>query len=419
MAERLIFKENVAQKAVPELFHEIAVTTQQLDAVLRPRRAVVSLEGDAVTFVNLIGSARLPNGDVVEVSPKASGLLDWTSAVVQLLEPNTRVSVTGSQRSLPSARRADLVSALALEYARRLESALRHEGPISVYERQHHKSRRLSGHLDGTAWIKSSVLDPTVFPHSFDALTPANDFARALSLVAGWLSRAANGGELSSRLRRLQTAIIPGHAVPTYVNPAVARRSLPTQWAMFEPAWYIAASLLRHRSAIGDPGRATGLEVAVEPWPLLETALTRALRTLARINPDYEFLAKAKYPLLLEGERTAVSVIPDGVLRKGNVTAATFEAKYTVPGSTPSESHVYQALSAAAALSSSVSVLVYPGAEKPKRYTITGFHNTPVVLITVGLRLFSYKGGGIGDTERAKLIADILTVPTGDLAQFG
>lgn len=407
MLERLILKENAAQEAAPGLLRQIAATARQLDAVLRPRQPVASFDGYSVTFRNLVGSARLPGGDVIEVSPKVAGVPDWTSAVVQLLEPSTRVSVTGAQRSQPSARRDDLASALALEYARRLETALRHEGPITVYERQHLRSRRLRGHLDVTRWVRSAVLDPTVFPHSIDTLTAANDFTRALSLVAGWLSRAAVGGELSSRLRRLQTAVIPDHAVPTYVNPAIAGRSLPSQWARYKPAWYIAASLLRHRSVVGDPGRAAGLEIAIEPWPLLETALTRALQTLAGLGDGYEFVPKVSYTLLSDGERRAVSVIPDGVLRRDNVIAATFEAKYTVPRPIPAEDHVHQALAAAAALSSPVSILVYPGDQAPKRYAVTGFHGTPVELITVGLRLFSYQRG-VGDMERAHLIREAL-----------
>jgi McrBC 5-methylcytosine restriction system component len=407
MPERLIFKENASQQVAAELLRQVTVTARDLDGVLRPRQPVASFEGDTVTFRNLVGSARLPGGDIIEISPKVDDVGEWTSAVVQLLEPGTRVSVTGSQRSQPSTRRNDLASAIALEYARRLEAALRHDGPINIYERQHKISRRLTGHLDVTKWVRSAVLDPTKFPHGFDALTTANDFTRALSLVAGWLSRVATDGELSSRLRRLQTAVIPDHPVPTYVNPAVAQRPLPPQWFTYMPAWYIAASLLRHRSVVGDPGRAAGLEVAVEPWPLLENVLVRALQTLAMPPYDYEFVPKARYTLLSHAQRPALSVIPDGALRRENVIVATFEAKYTVPGPSPAESHVHQALATAAALSSPTSILVYPGNQAPRRYKVTGFHGTPVSLITLGLQLFSYKRG-IGDIERASLIRNVL-----------
>jgi hypothetical protein len=140
----------------------------------------------------------------------------------------------------------------------------------------------------------------------------------------------------------------------------------------------------------------------------LETALTRALQTLAGTTHGYEFVPKTSYTLLSDGERRAVSVIPDGVLRRDNVIAATFEAKYTVPGPTPAEGHVHQALAAAAALSSPISILVYPGDQTPKRYAVIGFHGTPVELVTVGLRLFAYQRG-VGDEERAHLIREALT----------
>lgn len=408
MPELLVFHENTPQETGLEVRREITATADYLNSLLRPRRPVAVINGEIVNFRNMVGSARLSNGTIIEVMPKVRDTPDWASAVVQLLEPNTRIAVTGSQRSQLTAHRGNLSSAIALEYARRLESALSSEGPLRVYERQHCISRRLSGRLDVTKWVRSSILNPASFPVGRDELTPENDFARGLSLVAGWLGRAADDGALSSRLRRLQAAVIPGFAVPAYVNPSIAQRPMPTQWGKYGPAWDIAAPLLRHRSPVGDPGRAPGLEVAVEPWPLLETALTRALQTLAQFGSGYELFPKTRYPLLCFGGRSAVSVVPDGALLRHGRIVATFEAKYTVPGPNPSENHVHQALTTAAALSSPVSVLVYPGDQFPKRYTVTGFQGTPVALYTVGLRLFSYVRG-VGDKERAHIVSEILS----------
>jgi hypothetical protein len=405
--ERLLFKELAPQQVSRDAQANLIAARDALAGTLRPRRPVLVADSGQVTFQNLVGSALLADGSVVEVEPKVDGLDDWTTAVVHLLEADTRIAVTGSQRSHPSTRRSDLSSALAMEFARRLEKALRAEGPLTVYERRNHVSRRLNGHLDVTQWVRTAVLDPAAFPISRDELTAANDFTRGLSLVSGWLSRVAVGGELASRMRRLQTAVIPGHPVPTFVNPSASRRQVPSQWGKYKPAWDIAAPLLRHLSVVGDPGRATGLEVAIEPWPLLETATERALAELARRENGWEFVPKGSWRLLSRRGRTSLHVVPDGMLRRNGEVAATFECKYTVPGETPKESHVHQALTTAAAVGSPLSVLVYPGSQPPRWFDVCGFNGTPQQLVTIGMDLFSYRRG-IGDVARADKIAAVL-----------
>ncbi|WIE82803.1 hypothetical protein [Curtobacterium sp. MCPF17_021] len=399
MTTRLHFDELVAQQVSNERLSYFHQAGSSLNVALRPRRPVLSVENGSVRFQNLVGSALLPTGEIVEVAPKVETTDNWPLAVVQLLEPSTRIAVTGSQRSQASTRRDDLTAALALEYARRLESALSTSGPLETYERPTTRSKRLNGHLEVTRWLRTAPLDPTTFVVTRDELTPRNDFTRGLSLVAGWLGRTASG-ELGSRLRRLQTAVIPASPVPTYVNPAVARQRIPSQWAKYRPAWDIAAPLLRHLSVVGDPGRAAGLEVAVEPWPLLETALERALRAMAATIDGVTVDPKTNHTLLSRNGSRSVSVIPDGAIRLHGEVRATFECKYTRPGRNPYDDHVHQALATAAALRSPSSVLVYPGDDPPVRYDVAGFLGSPVELITVGLSLFSYKRGS-GDALRA------------------
>jgi len=403
VTEPMLFRELTARPVPAELREELTGAARSLTDALRPRLKLLEVDGDSVTMQNFVGSARLASDSILEVSPKVDASTNWAEAVVQLLEPDTRIAVTGSMRSTPSARNNDLSSALALEYARRLESALRSDGSLHVYEHLHKRSRRLQGRLDVTKWVRSAVLNPAMFPISRDELTPANDFNRGLSIVAGWLSRAASDAVLHARLRRLQAAVIPGHPVQTYVNPAVAARTIPSQWARFVPAWSIAASLLRNRSVVGDPGRAVGLEVAVESWPLLETALKRALLELARTG-GYGTVPKANHPILRFEEREVSSVIPDGILTRDGAVVATFECKYTRPSQTPDSAHVYQALATAAALSSPLSVLVYPGTGEVRRHTTVGFNGRPAELVSLGLDVFSYRRG-IGDVERAAKIS--------------
>jgi hypothetical protein len=153
-----------------------------------------------------------------------------------------------------------------------------------------------------------------------------------------------------------------------------------------------------------------GLEVAVEPWPLLETLLERSLEAVERASAGMVFGAKKKYPILKMGDTVAGEVEPDGILRNGaGRVVATFEAKYTLPGLHPSDEHRYQALATAAVLHSPIAVLVYPGIESPKIYDVQGFNGQPAQLATIGLDLYGYeRTSGAGD--RAAAILELLEV---------
>ncbi|NYE18034.1 5-methylcytosine restriction system specificity protein McrC [Microbacterium immunditiarum] len=417
MSERHSFREFEPQVVERRRRDEMTSAAAGLVEQLRPRLRQFTTDGDAVTFMNVIGSFTLPGGDVIEVAPKLR-VDDWTTAVIHLLSDDTRLAVAGSQRSRPSQRRDDLSAALALEYARRLERAIRREGPLQVYERKHHVSRRWSGRLDVTRWMRGVVLDPARFPMSRDELSVGNDFTRGMSVVAGLLSRSAAGGELASRLRRLQSAVVPGQAIPSFVNPMVGRRRLPSQWAAYGPAWDIAAPLLRNRSVVGDPGHATGLEVAVEPWPLLETLLERTLRAVVALDPALHLASKTTHPLLRDAAtgKVAQGVEPDGLLRwaDGRV-AATFEAKYS-SATPPARDHVFQALTTAAALDSPLAVLMYPDDRPATAFDVVGFEGRPARLAVAGMRMFSYRRG-VGDTERADELRHVMQAasPAGEL----
>lgn len=404
----LAFVENVPRRISEGDSARLSVAVDALKKELAPRLSQLSMGEGSATLRNLVGTFRLASGDVVEVSPKTHATENWSEAVVQLLEPSTRISVTGSRRSRSSPRTHDLTAALALEFARRLESALRQSGPIEVYERRHLSNRRLNGHLNISKWVRGAILDPSLFPVSRDELSSANDFTRGLSAVAGQLSHSAVSADLSSRLRRLQSAVMPGHASPTHVSPEIARGSLPAQWSKYRPAWDLAAALLRNQSVVGDPGRSVGLEVAIEPWPLLETLLGRALTTLSETQ-SLSIVPKSTHPLLFDAKgKPATSVIPDGALQQADGrVVATFECKYTVPRRTPKENHAHQALATAAALGSPLAILVYPNDDPPNPYSVAGFHGYPATLVTVGLSLFEYKKGS-GDRERASLVSSIL-----------
>lgn len=393
---------------------------QGLATTLKPRITQVSSSADVVEVKNFIGSVRMSDGTVLEVEPKVpvNGL--WAHSVVQLLREDSRISVTGSQRSRSGGARRDLTAVIAFEYARRLERALSKDGPLQVFERHERTSRRLNGKLDIGAYVRRTWRDPVLFPIRRDDLTVANDFARGLSLVSHSFRRSVTDVELSARLRRLESAVIPGHPLPGHLNPSAASRQMPAQWAAYRPAWDIAAAVLRNRSLINDPGHSVGLEVAVEPWPLLETLLERSLDAVERWSSStLRSVPKKRYPILMSGDSLAGEVEPDGVLENasGQVVAA-FEAKYTQPGPHPKEEHRYQALATAAVLHAPLAVLVYPGTEAPKIYNVQGFNRQPARLATIGLDLYGYQRDS-GAAHRAEDITRLIATATNHIALVG
>lgn len=412
---RLRLREYEGRELPRESGAMVVDAIQGLTKTLQPRFSQVSRSDAVVEARNLIGSVRMSDGTVLEVEPKVPADVTWPHAVVQLLREDSRISVTGSQRSRQGDSRRDLTAVIAFEYARRLERALSKEGPLQVFERQNHSSRRLNGQLDVSAYARSAWRDPVLFPIRRDELTVANDFARGLSLVSHAFRRSVTDTALSARLRRLESAVLPGHPLPEHINPSVALRPMPAQWRAYRPAWDIAAAVLRNRSIINDPGHSVGLEVAVEPWPLLETLLERSLDAIERASSGLRSPPKSRYPILLFGEQVAGEVEPDGVLQNiSGEVVATFEAKYTRARAHPKEEHRYQALSTAAVLHSPLAVLVYPGGEAPKIYDVKGFNGQPARLATIGLNLYSYDRNS-GAESRARAITDLVATATSGL----
>src|SRR5688572_16366241 len=111
MEERVVVREWQPKEFDPEGVSDIRDTISRLKSELRPSLDQVTVSGNTVTVQNLIGSARMNSGAVLEVEPKVPGATDWAHAVVQLLERDTRIAVTGSQRSTQSPHRNDLSTA--------------------------------------------------------------------------------------------------------------------------------------------------------------------------------------------------------------------------------------------------------------------------------------------------------------------
>jgi len=382
--------------------------------LIGPTTSPLTQSGTSFTISGVIGSLELRPGLLLEVVPKTEPEDDWVTAALDLLLPETRVSVAGDRRGGLAVSRQPL-DVLAAIYAERLARALRRDGPLLVMERQSDVRQLLVGKLDVTRWSRSAGWRPQDLPTSFQTLSADNHFTRAMSRVAEVLAFACSSPQVRGRLLRLSRELRPGAPLDFALDPAVARRALPPQWAVYGGAWDIAVSVLSRRSLLGSKGRRQGVSLAIEAWPLLETLLTRALQQTVRLGREHgrTMRAPSKYgsELIRPGPGSpgrSRGAEPDGRLLEAESTIAVFEAKYSRgQGLDPPRAHVFQALATAAACGAPLAVLVYPDEFEPVGWTTSAFGDRPRRLVSIGLGLFGYKRGE-GDRQRGRRLFELL-----------
>lgn len=390
---------------------------RRLTTSLKPRLRILREVDGRPTLNGVIGSLRIDPTTTLEISPKVPAGADWVPAVLDLLVGDSRLDIGRDRLAGVSPRRRSLTDVLAAIYAARLQGALRRDGPLLLLSRTAARLPVLKGKLEVGRWAREYLTHPTTFPVTFDQLTADNDFSRAMALVARILAEATSESRVRASLLESVRSLRPGAPDVSAVPAGVIHRPLPTQWAIYHPAWSVAVAILSRRALLGRRGHLRGLEVVVEAWPLLETLLSRSLvaasvqantlgSTLIADRPSVKLLTPSSWDA--EGR----SVNPDGRLLDGHQTVATFEAKYSTRDLTdwPHRNHVFQALATAAAFDSPLAILVYPEAFDPVWWTVEGFDSKPQALGAVGLDLFGYQSG-LGDVERGKTILSLLGGP--------
>ncbi|WP_195210393.1 5-methylcytosine restriction system specificity protein McrC [Actinomarinicola tropica] len=364
----------------------------------------------------MIGSIRLNDSTILEVAPKVDGKADWVSAVLDLLIGLDRIDVAGERLAGLAPKRPELLEVLASVYAARLQRAIGRDGPLLLLDRRHAELGLLKGKLKTSNYLIQAPRRPHRFPVSYDELSADNDYSRALVAVARLLASITSSPQVRTSLVESAAALRPGFAEQIAVDPSAARKPFPPQWAVYRPAWSIAVAILTQTSLLRATGQHHGVEIAIEPWPLLERLLERALDQASVISSvagtPLHREPKHSTPLLIAPSVgvTARSVEPDGRLTSSGSTIATFEAKYSprVAGSEwPSREHVFQALTTAAACHSPLAVLVFPEDFEPCWWDVQGFAGFPSQLTAIGLGLFSYRRGA-GDRTRGERIVSLL-----------
>ncbi len=420
--QRIRVREGQSVKVDAETARAIRRRLTALRAELRPRIDFVAGSEVEPAVQNLVGSVQISPNLVLEVEPKTEPGQDWTAAVLDLLV-NEKAAFEAYSTAAEKTRRNVLPDAFARLYADQLGAAIRRDGPLAVMVRVDNRRSRLSGRLNVSRWVSSSLTQPHVFPQHETVLTVDNPFTSAMAWVAEALAVRCSDARVASRLRSLASRLRPGLAQHAGVDPGVALREMPPQWRAYVPAWVTVRAVLARISPIHRSGFLEGLNLALEPWPLLETLLHRSLHAAAR-QARYEGLHLVGYghtwhPLLVPRDRDRPNaplgrlhrkraVEPDGSVRADGELLATFEAKYAVPsGPEDIRSHVFQAMTTAAALASPLCVLVYPEASERVVWDAQGFGGKPKHVVAVGLDMFGYRRGK-GDAQRGALLLGII-----------
>jgi 5-methylcytosine-specific restriction endonuclease McrBC regulatory subunit McrC len=366
----------------------------RLQRQLRSRFVILNESAHAFTINGIIGVVHLDTHTFLDIAPKTAPQEDWISATLDLLAGSHRVDISDTRAASLSSHRRTLLEAVASIYATRLEHAIRREGPILVMRRQTARLSTLRGKLDITEWARRARWQPHVLPVTFSTLAVDNEFSQTLTYVAQVLADMSHVEETRERLRRAARALRPGCPAARISDNQPRLRQLPQQWSAYQPAWSLAISVLSRKSLLGSRGQYHGYSFVVEAWPLLESLLQRSITSAALIgrrhNRNLTAPPKGHFKILSprhDADGEPKSVEPDGRLADDHQTVATFEAKYKKRQSSnwPAREDIYQALVAAAAAQSPLSVLVYPEAFDPVRWNVSGLRGWPVELVAVGL----------------------------------
>lgn len=404
----------------PETARSVRRRLIALEQELKPRISFLSGGSELPVIRNLVGSVQISTNLVLEIEPKTQPGQDWAGSLLDLMR-DERVHFAGETQQAELTPRRSLPDAFARIYADQLAHAVRSEGPLLLLSHRHASKARLAGRLDVSKWMTQRITRPDLFPHRETVLTVDNEFTATIAWVADALAARCSDAQVQSRLRSAAIALRPGLPEHTYVNPGMAVKVLPPQWRAYGPAWETAKAVLRRLSPLHRSGLLDGLGLAIEPWPLLEILLHRALHAAAARGQaegiDMHAAGHSRHRLLapmsagpatpLSRVHTPRSVEPDGSLRLGGRIVATFEAKYSVPTYGRTRPHLFQAMATAAAVGSPLAVLVYPERSPAIRWEAAGFHGQPRTVIAIGLDMYGYRRGQ-EDAERGKALLDLV-----------
>lgn len=409
----------------PQHAQKLRVACERLRSQLNPRFQILQERAGVFRISNVIGSIDLGGGALIHVFPKVPASTNWVASATWLLTGSEDIEVAGQRRAGASSLHCNLLEALARIYLSRLQRAYRQDGPIVLMERKSRTLPYLHGKLDVTRWARAAVWRPHVFPVSRTELAQDNPYTRGLMHVANRLAHLSTDPRVRNGLHTVSRDLSSGLPLSSRAAPSSTHFPLPEQWKAYEPAWSLAKAILTRTSLFGASGSLTGVGLAIEAWPLLETLLEKTFVDVQRLGRDsgraYTYRMQGAAQLLVPGglpPQRPFSPEPDGRLFCDGQLLATFEAKYSrFDGRVPAREHIYQSLSTAAACGSATAVLVYPDKFSPMFWNVSGFQGRPLRLIAIGLDMFRWPPP-VGPESRAEQLIATLNSATHNAADL-
>lgn len=395
-----------------DTYEELAREGERIARDLGLRFGGVTRLPGALKFENMIGTVATGQA-AVELMPKTRPDQNWMQSVLDLMD-NRPIAISDDVPASDSAPDARFVDLIARAFSKRLSDALAVEGVITTIISTFSRSPILSGRLRVGEWIRRASYEGHRFPVDHQVLSIDNAYAQTLAYVGQCLAVHIREAWFRRQLLECVETLSGGREVHAPPANAVGL-DLPVQWGAYEPAWTIAQMVLKQRSRFGPRPLPYGMSLVIEPWILLERLLERTLAQLAqrlsrtgakfRSQPQRSriFLAGS---MLDEGSRY---LIPDCVLLRNDGPIVNFETKYRDYARTgaPLRGESYQAITAARALGTPLTVLVYPNAMPSQLFTVEKPGHPPEQLAVVGLDMFGYRKV-VGEKERADQLCSLL-----------
>lgn len=396
----------------PQHAQRLRRACERLRNQLNPRFQILHERAGTFQIRNIIGSIDLGGGALIHVSPKVPTSTNWVAAATWLLTGSENIEVAGQRRAGISSLHHNLLEALARIYLNRLQRAYRQDGPIVLMERISRTLPYLHGKLDVTRWARTAAWRPHLFPVSRTELAQDNPYTRGLMHVADRLAHISVDPAVRNGLHTLSRDLASGLPLSSRAVLPNTHSSLPDQWKAYEPAWSLAKAVLTRTSLFGASGNFTGVGMAIEAWPLLETLLEKTLADVQRLGRTlgtaYTYRMQGSVPLLTPmgaSPQRSFSPQPDGRLFCDGQLLATFEAKYSrFDENVPAREHIYQSLCTAAACGSGTAVLVYPNKFSPMFWNVSGFQGRPLRLIAIGMDMFCWPLPSVPESRAEQLL---------------
>ncbi|WP_174536008.1 McrC family protein [Micromonospora chalcea] len=304
-----------------------------------------------------VGRLGLPSGSWIDFRSRFP-----IEDVIELIRRSARHPIRADKLRVDANAETFLTEAIALAFARELESLVG-QGLAKGYEQIRHHRPPYPGRLDAAYHVGRLAARPDRLVTIGRHLTTNVPVNQAAAVALDVLSRVPLAREVSTRLARLAPAFVRVRRAPIRAED-VGRFTLTNLTRRYRQALALAEAILRSQSlAPRSAGLAGGSLLFFMPkvWEAYVN------QWLAEQWPEHRIVAPHRFRLTNDGQTAEA----DATVWAGKDLVALYDAKYKWPGSTPDRGDLYQMITYCERLGLEHGTLVYPVAT-PKRSVTVG-----------------------------------------------